>query len=93
MKSNWISSFGAPDGGKLICSVLGMLGLILLPESFYGMQLSHFRCIASVSLGHQKCFADGVILLMAGCPLCNEHMTVVRRLSGTMILSSKNTSP
>ena len=69
MKSNWIFSFGAPNGGKLFCSVLGMLGLLFLPESVHSMQLSHFRCIAFVNLGHQKCFADRVILLMAGCPL------------------------
>ena len=93
MKSNWISPFGAPNGGKLFCSVLGMLGLLLLPESLHGMQWSHFCCIASVNLGHQNCFADRVILLMAGCPFCNRLLTVVRRLSGTIILSSKNTTP
>ena len=68
-KSNWISSFGTFSGGRLFCSVLGMLSLMFFPENLHGMQLSHFRCIASVNLGHQNCFADKVILLMAGCPL------------------------
>ena len=93
MKSNWISSFGALNGGKQFCSVLGIFGSRFLPERLHGIQLSHFLCIASDSFDHQKCFAAIVILLMVGWPLCSSVMTVVRRFVGTMIFSSKNTSP
>ena len=93
MKSNWMSSFGALNSGKRFCSVLGIFGLRFLLESLHGMQLSHFLCIASDSFGHQKCFAAIVILFMAGWPLCSSVMTVVRKLVGTIIFSSKNTSP
>ena len=93
MKSNWISSFGEFNGVKWFCSVLGKLGFKFLPESLHGMQLSHFLWIASVSFGHQKCFAAMVILLIAGCPLWRSEMTVVLRFAGTIIFSSENTNP
>ena len=93
MKSNWISSFGALNGGRQFCSVLGIFGLNFLPESLHGIQLSHFLCIVPDSFGHQKCFAAIVILLMAEWPLCSCVMTVVRRFVGTIIFSSKNTNP
>ena len=91
MKSNWISMFGLFTGGTLFFSVLGIFGFILLPDILHGMQVLHFFWIASVIFGHQKCRAARVILLMAGCHLCERLITVVRRFFGTIILSSMKT--
>ena len=93
MKTTWSISCGEFNGGRQFCSVCGIFGLRFLPESLHSMQLSHFLWVASESFGYQKCFATIVILLMAGCPLCRSLITVVRRLEGTIILSSKNSSP
>ena len=93
MKSNCISSFGFLAVVADFFSVLGMLGLILLPAILQGTQLSHFFWIASVLRGHQKCLAAIDILFIAGCPLCKRLIIVVLRFFGTIILSSKKTSP
>ena len=93
MKSILISSFGLFNGGRLFVSVLGMLGLMFLPDILQGRHDSHFFCIASVIRGHQKCRAVRVIILMAGWPLCNKLITVAPRFFGTMILSSMKTKP
>ena len=66
---------------------------MLLPAILQGTQLSHFFWIASVIRGHQKCLAAIDILFIAGWPLCKRLIIVVLRFFGTMILSSKKTSP
>ena len=93
MKSNWISSFGEFIGGGQFYFNLGKTGLGSLPEILHGMQLSHFLWIASESFGHQMYFVTIVILLISGCRLRRSVITVDRRLDGTIIFSSKNTSP
>ena len=70
-------------------SVFGMFGSMYIPDILQGMHDSNFFCIASVSLGHQKCRAAVVILW----PLCNRLIMVVRKFFGTMILFSIKTRP
>ena len=93
MKSNWISSSGVSNGARLFVSAFGILGLLFLPDILQVMHDSHFFRIASVILGHQKCRAAIVILLMAGWPLCNRLMMVFQGFFVTMFLSSIKTKP
>ena len=66
MNSNWMFSFDLLSLSSWFISVLGMLGLMVLPDILQGTQFSHFFCMASVIRGHQKCLAAIDILFKVG---------------------------
>ena len=78
MKSKWTSLF--------VCFCLWIV-IILNHWVLFSTVTGHlaavnsslFVCISFVSFGHQNSFADAVLLLISGWPLCNSVITVRRK--------------